>query len=357
MSDQERPLPSPEEAGPGEATAPAERWLWDKSGPPDPEVAALERLLSPLAHDGSLPSLHPGSSSGSFPGSVLVVVLVLALVPAAGLALRQLLRPPTRGPAQLPPTVDAPADPPAPRPAALPVVVADSGAPLRPGEWIEAVEAERVLELDRTLGRFTLAPRTRLRLERADAEATRLYLQRGQLDAYVSIDARPRFFQVETPATTCVDLGCHYTLTVDETTGAAEVTVRTGRVVFESHGREVYVPTGATCAAWRDTGPGTPCFVDDPDPLRDAARAWDQERQATGPARLDLAGRLLALLEEPRHSLTAWHLLQDPDAAVVAAARTTLSRLLGVPGPRPSGDATEREAWKELCVEHWPGAW
>ena len=29
-------------------------YLWDGSGPPDPEVARLEALLSPLAHDAPL---------------------------------------------------------------------------------------------------------------------------------------------------------------------------------------------------------------------------------------------------------------------------------------------------------------
>ncbi len=31
-------------------TAPDD-YLWDRSGEPDPEVAALEKLLAPLAHD------------------------------------------------------------------------------------------------------------------------------------------------------------------------------------------------------------------------------------------------------------------------------------------------------------------
>src|SRR5262245_6685034 len=29
-----------------------ERYLWDKSGPPDPDLARLEATLAPLAHDG-----------------------------------------------------------------------------------------------------------------------------------------------------------------------------------------------------------------------------------------------------------------------------------------------------------------
>jgi hypothetical protein len=40
----------------------SDRYLWDRSGPPDPEVEKLERTLSSFAHDGrplEMPELAP----------------------------------------------------------------------------------------------------------------------------------------------------------------------------------------------------------------------------------------------------------------------------------------------------------
>lgn len=348
-----------EEGAPGpvpEDSDPAAEYLWSATGQPDREVAALERLLSPLAHDGRPLAARPDQAGGPGRGwgrgwaRAWPWAAAAALLLAAGLFGAAVLRTtPEAGP--LPPTEVPQALLPAAPP--LPLVVADSGQALQPGQWFEATAEARELELDRRLARLTLTPGSRLRLQRADAAATRLFLERGELDVFVSAEARPRFFQVETPATTCVDLGCAYTLSVDPE-GAALVVVRSGRVVFESHGREVYVPTGATCRAGRQAGPGTPCFQDDAPPLQAAVAAFDA---ASPPDRLEQARRLLALLDEPRHSLTAWHLLQDADAAIVSAARAALTRLLNEAAPPPTGDAAEREAWRTLCVDHWPGAW
>lgn len=318
---------------------PDEPYLWDRAGEPDPEVAALERLLGPAGHDGR--PRAPVVASGR---RRLVVGLVTLV--AGGLSAWLLVR--SSGPPPAPP----------PAPPGRPVVLA-SGAPLQDGSWFEATDESRVLDLPDTLGRLTLDAGSRLRVDRSDADAARFYLERGRLDAYVSGKARPRFFQVETPATTCVDLGCAYTLTVGDD-GAAHVVVRSGRVVFESHGRTTFMPAGAACAASRELGPGTPRFLDAPPALVAAADAFDAARSAPPAERRALAEALLrAVGDDPRHTLTAWHLLQEQDPEVVAAARAALALLLGSfpPALGPLADGAEREAWRLKCVQYWPGAW
>src|SRR5262245_26572989 len=39
-------------------TKPGDDYLWDKSGPADPDVARLEKLLAPLAHDAPVDELR-----------------------------------------------------------------------------------------------------------------------------------------------------------------------------------------------------------------------------------------------------------------------------------------------------------
>lgn len=320
---------------------PDEPYLWDRAGEPDPEVAALEQLLGPARHDDRpLAPVTPPRRRGR------LLAIGLVTLAAGGLSVWLLVR--AWGP------------PPEPLPArsGRPVVLA-SGASLPDGSWFEATDESRVLDLPDTLGRLTLERGSRLRVDRSDADAARFYLERGRLDAYVSGKARPRFFQVETPATTCVDLGCAYTLTVGED-GAARVVVRSGRVVFESHGRTTFMPAGSTCAASRALGPGTPRFTDAPPALVAAADAFDAARGAPRAERQALAEALLAAVgDDPRHTLTAWHLLQEQDPAVVAAARSALALLLGSfpPALGPLADGPEREAWRLKCVQYWPGAW
>jgi hypothetical protein len=241
-------------------------------------------------------------------------------------------------------------------PAGLPLTVTASGESLATGEWFTATEERRRLLLS-DLGDLTLAPGSRLHVRRLAVDETRLYLERGALDALVSIRARPRFFQVETPATTCIDLGCRYTLTVDDA-GVAQVHVKTGRVVFESHGREVFVPAGATCRARPDTGPGTPRFVEGSPELASALDAFDAAPPAGVEARRYLARKALALASDESHTLPVWHFLQDADAEIACAARDALVRVVVTkeepPPPTPGKpDTTERERWKAILESTW----
>ena len=179
-------------------------------------------------------------------------------------------------------------------------------------------------------GELTLAPGSQLVVESLSAQQTDLRLQRGVMEAFVSADAAPRFFQVGTPATTCIDLGCQYTLEVDHA-GDAFVEVLTGQVAFHDHGREVLVMSGATCRASRTRGAGTPRFKDSPEGLRRALDAFDA---AEGPARLAAARRVVAAASaatEEQDALPLWHVLGDVDPGVVRVALDHLERRFGVP--------------------------
>lgn len=313
-------------------------YLWDRSGPADPEAAALEALLAPLAHDGrrlafrprARPVFHPWFAAAA--AVLMGITLSFTLRPAPGALLAARTGPARVGLESIHPRRS-----------------------LEPGTWFTATAANRELMLGQ-LGHLALEPGSRLRVQSLETAQARLYLERGTLLASVSGSAQPRFFQVETPSTTCVDLGCKYTLSVDGR-GDTVVTVVTGRVAFESAGREVYVPARATCRASRDRGPGTPHFQDAPAPLVAALEAFDAASRGSAALRRERASAVLAQVGAPRDYLPAWHLLQDDDPVIVTAARELLERLAGRPDQVPAAAGppgpAERQLWKRHLAVQW----
>lgn len=173
-------------------------------------------------------------------------------------------------------------------------------ARLRVGEWLQTDDRSSARLAVADIGSVEVAPNSRLRLVETHPGAHRLALARGSLRA--SVNAPPRLFFVETPSAVAVDLGCAYTLGVDDA-GGSLLRVTSGWVALEREGRESIVPAGAVCATRPGIGPGTPCFADAPETLKRALRALDFERGGTAALRTVLAQA------REKDSLTLWHLL------------------------------------------------
>lgn len=317
-------------------------YLFDRSGSPDPEVERLERLLGPLAHKGGAAARPHGQTPLTLRHTWRWTSAMAAVAAAAAVLLIVFSSEP-----------NVPARQPAPGGPALTVV--EGGRRLVEESWVDSGTEHTELRLG-SVGQVRLDPGTRLQVRRLQDDETRLFLERGSLHARVSGDARPRFFQVDTPATLCVDLGCEYTLSVDAA-GAAEVVVRTGQVAFENEGREVYVPAGATCRATRARGAGTPHFEDAPTALVEALAAFDAAHALLPAERRTRADALLAATASARDALSAWHLLQDPDDEVASRARARLTAVAGAPEGTGAGagrpDAAARTRWKEHLSSSW----
>ncbi len=286
-------------------------YLWDKSGEPDPEVQELENLLSRFAHDGR----ELGQRDGEHPRwhRIAVAAAVILMAAIAGLygytqfqEAGHILRVATD----------------------VRLVAVDEGRLLHENEWFDATASSRKLRLENSetwLGEFTLDPGSRLQARQIRDELAQLYLHKGRMEAFVYLDAQPRFVQTATPATNCVDLGCEYVLTVDET-GDSVVEVTMGRVAFEDNGREVYVPYDATCRASKAHGAGTPRYLDAPQRLLSALDVFDSAHDTHGSQRLELCKKVLAAVptSDRRHCLSVFHFLQDREALVAEAAREWL---------------------------------
>jgi predicted anti-sigma-YlaC factor YlaD len=229
--------------------------------------------------------------------------------------------------------------------------VSDSGRSTRmaAGELLETGEGSRARIVVGDIGTVNVAPGTRVRLGDAGASAYRLALERGTISAQIT--APPRLFIVDTPASTVVDLGCAYTVTVSDE-GAGELRMTEGWAALEWKGRESLVPAGAVCRTQPSVGPGTPYFEDAPDPLKRAVDAFDFADG--GPAAVEIVLREARV----RDTLTLWHLLSRVEPAQRARVYDRIASLV----PPPATLFRERvlaldpdalRAWREELAWKW----
>jgi hypothetical protein len=190
------------------------------------------------------------------------------------------------------------------------------------GEWLETDADSRAQIKVADIGQVEVDPGTRIRLVETRLTEHRLELARGRMHA--TIFAPPRLFFVDTPSAVAADLGCAYTLEVDDA-GRSVLHVTSGWVAFETKNRESMVPAGAACRTQPGVGPGTPFFEDASKLFLDSL------------AKFDFAGggteALDAVISEarPRDTLTLWHLL----ARVEGGERERVYQRLAALAPPP----------------------
>jgi len=217
------------------------------------------------------------------------------------------------------------------------------------GEWVETAAGSKARIIVGTLGTVDVAPGTRVQLGEVRGSEYRLALARGTISA--EINAPPRLFIVDTPASAVVDLGCAYTVTVGDD-GAGELRMTAGWAALEYKGRESLVPAGAICRTTPGAGPGTPYFDDASAALKRAVDDFDGGRRR--------AEALEVVIREARvrDTLTLWHLLSRVDAADrvrvydrIAAfepppARVSREQILAL-------DADALRKWREELAWKW----
>jgi hypothetical protein len=176
------------------------------------------------------------------------------------------------------------------------------------GQWLETDDRSRAQLSVANIGQVEIDPNTRVRLVETKATEHRLELARGRMSARVW--APPRLFFVDTPSAVAEDLGCAYTLEVDDR-GGSLLRVTLGWVALQLRGRESVVPAGAACATRPVIGPGTPYFEDASDGFRQALAQLDFDP----PANFGYATALEMVLAQARvrDTLTLWNLLPRVD--------------------------------------------
>lgn len=300
-----------------------DRYLWDRSGPPDPEVQRLEKLLSPFALRARR------SRTPLWLAAAAAAVLIL------GAAAWQWTRQPAKS--------------------AWQAVRIYDGQPSAPsdvytGQHI-AVDSRSRIELRAdSVGQVQLESGAEVYVRESSPTRQLLSLRRGVLHA--RIWAPPSHFAVDTPAVRAVDLGCAYTLET-QLNGDGRLSVQMGWVAFDHQKLESFIPAGAACRVYGDRGPGIPWFEDASPSFQSALSKWER---TAAPA--DLA----SILDNARShdALTLWHLLSRVPADQRAEVYDRFAQLAKLP---PGPPQTLDQCWDALQLgdtswwRTWKQAW
>ncbi len=290
-----------------------DRYLWDRGGPADPEVVELESLLGRFRG-----APRPLQLPGGRPGRARRLLAVAALLAAAAGVLWVV-----RSGAEWRWRVERVEG--APLVGSRPLAGA---SPLAVGQGVETDAVSRAKVAIGRIAEISVDPGSRFRLVRAGPVEQRLALDRGRISAKIS--APPRLFFVETASALAVDLGCAYTLEVDDA-GTGLLRVETGWVSFERDGKESVVPAGAVCRTRPREGPGTPYYEDAAPELRRALELYDFGGAGEQPLQVILN------TARPRDGLSLWHLLSRSDGLKRERVYERLARLV----PPPAGVTRE----------------
>lgn len=299
-------------------------YLWDGSGTPDPDVERLEALLGRLRSTPPVPQLPDVPvrwRTLRYLAPMLAAAAAILLM--VGLAVRTLRHAPSLEIAR----VEG-------RPRIGSATVGGSGR-IAVGQTLVTDAASHVRVNVGTIGYVDIDPNSRVRLVETRSGRHQLSLGRGTLRAV--INAPPGQFIVDTPSGTATDLGCAYTLHVDED-GSGLLSVSAGWVALDANGRESFVPAGASCRTHPKLGPGTPRYDDAPQAYREALDEFDFGPDA---ANRDEALRSILDHRESADAVTLWHLIPRVDPAARAAVVDALADQVAMP-PSVTRDAVLR---------------
>ena len=343
-------------------------YLWDGSGEPDPEIQKLESALGGFRHNRPAPAFpamarperearRPWFLMSLWPRLAAAAAVVVIAAVVLMLSRSQPVRVARTG-------WDVTRVEGTPRVAGEAIGAGGLTGNLGVGQLLETDSASKASIAVAETGEIEVDPGTRLRLLKSSSGLKRLALERGTIHA--TIWAEPGKFVVDTPSAVAVDLGCVYTLHVDDS-GDGLLRTTLGWVGFKLADHESFIPAGAACATKKKTGPGTPYFEYAPEPFRAAL------------SKLDLGGgtddgraaalKVVLAQSRPRDALTLWHLL----ARVTVAERGRVYDRLAQLVPTPSGVTQEGILrldpqmldlwWNELGFgdvalwRHWERSW
>jgi hypothetical protein len=349
-----------------QAAARSDDYLWDRSGKPDPEIQRLETLLGKFQHDRRalvFPEIVSKPRWSLFPRRIQEFALVMGM--AAAVAIAAVIFVVFRNK----PTSVTGAGWDVSRVTGTPyigqaAVGEKKNSRLVVGQMLETDSQSRASLRAESIGQIEVEPSTRVRLLAMAAGLKRVALDRGTIHAYIW--APPGQFVVDTPSAVTVDLGCAYTLRVDDS-GAGLVRTSLGWVGFKLNGHESFIPAGAACATRPKVGPGTPYFEDASAKFRTALGQFDFEDSIPQQRATDLA--IVLVESRKRDALTLWHLLSRADAKQRMAIYDRLRALV----PPPVGVTEEGilrldqvmldRWWNELGFDdisvwrHWERSW
>jgi hypothetical protein len=345
-------------------------YLWDGSGEPDPEIQKLESALGKLRHNRPAPEFPDLQSSAApaprwrfwqTPWWPRFAVAAAVLLVVAAVSLVWLRSRPDADPRM---AWDVTRVEGTPQVGQTKINAVQGMGKLGLGQVLETDNASKAVMRFEATGEIEVEPATRVRLVKSSAGMKRLALERGTIRA--TIWAPPGEFVVDTPSAVAVDLGCVYTLHVDDS-GNGLLRTALGWVGFKLGDRESFIPAGAACATKKKAGPGTPYFEDTSESFRASLATLDLTDSATEERASAL--RVVLAQARKRDAITLWHLLSRVNGVDRERVYARLAELV----PAPAGVTRDGILgldrgmldlwWNKLGFDdisvwrHWERAW
>jgi FecR protein len=346
-------------------------YLWKGSGEPDTEIQRLEQTLEEFRATSLVPPAFPmidyaprrsswwlASTSNTWVPRFAAAILILAAFTIALVFLSQESTPPRSNNGWSVELTEAQAD------SSLTAGKPKRKMQMQIGEAFETNRTSKANIAVADIGRLELEPMTRLRLLQSAAGRKRIALDRGTI--HVAIWAPPGEFVVDTPSAVVVDLGCMYTLKIEEN-GNGFLRTTLGWVGFQNDGYESFIPAGAAAATYAESGPGLPFFEDVSDMFRSAVSQFDSTKE--GSVQRGAAQQIILRQARLRDALTLWHMLSRVSEVDRQAVYQRLSALI----PPPAGttregilrlDRTMLDSWWNALElgdirlwRHWERSW
>lgn len=256
-------------------------YLWDRSGPADPDIARLENMLAPFAlraERGVRTSAPPPHAQVSHARRrprwriALASAAVLAMC-AIGIAgwYRHRLQWPDGQPWQLSALNGE---------ARIDGRAATGAKALAPGSVLETGRGGSASLRAARIGQVVIGENSRFSLVETRSGRHRLRLQQGSL--WARVWAPPGALGVSTPIADIIDLGCEFRLKMDAD-GNGQLTVNSGWVQIDNWQWEILVPQNARVELRGQGRPGTPYDLGASDAFVSALREIDAQGAAAEP--------------------------------------------------------------------------
>lgn len=306
-------------------------YLWDRSGAPDADVQRLEGLLRPLGNDRehAWPAPNTRRLRVGLATWISLAAMLLVTTGAVILGGRKFVERPTIVSAAGSPRLESRA--------------IGGTTRWRAGTVLETDPQSRAVISLPEIGQVDVGAGSRLTFVGSAAGVYRLRLDRGELQAFIS--AGPGRFVVDTPASSAVDLGCAYTLTVDEG-GESRLRVTSGLVALAG-ASESLIPAGFVCQT-ASLGRGCTPFAYDASPsIQQALAVIDTAAKTPSQAVSDAVS---VLVNDSLDDVTLWHVLQR----VQGMDRERIyERLVQVSPPPPDVSRSGVQAGDRAMLDRW----